>query len=559
MRWLARYDPGVPRSLAPYPDTTLLDYTAETARLRPGHPALLFKGASMTARELERLSDAFAAALVGLGVKKGDRVALLLPNCPQFVIAQLGTWKAGAILVPLNPLYGEDELIGPLNTSGAEIVLTLTPFYSRVKRAQARTRVRHVLATNIKEYLPAHLRLLFTYFKEKKEGHRITLAGDDRWLGDLLAAHAGAPRPAVEVRPEDPAMILLSGGTTGAPKGVIALHRALVMTALQEQAWYGEMSREWEDRILLPLPLFHAYGCVAVQSIAVISRATLALVPNPRDLDDLIATIRRVRPTFFVGVPTLYNALVNHPDVRAGKADFRSIKTCVSGAAPLLLETRDRFVELTGATVIEGYSMTEALIASAVNPVHGPRKPGSVGLPLPDVEMRIVDAEDGERDLAAGEVGEILIRAPQVMPGYWNDPEETAAALRVHGDGPPWLHTGDLGHMDEEGYLFIVDRKKDLIKIGGLQVWPREIEEVVATHSAVAEVGVAGVPDAAKGELVKAWVVVREGMSLTEGELRVFCKERLAPFKAPSQVEFRKELPKSLVGKVLRRALRETA
>ncbi|HSB61707.1 MAG TPA: AMP-binding protein [Vicinamibacteria bacterium] len=556
MRWLAHYDPGVPRTLAPYPEKTLLDVAADTARLRPDHPVLYFKGAEITAERLERLSDAFAAALADLGVGRGDRVALVLPNCPQFVIAELGAWKAGAVLVPLNPLYGEDELAGPLVTTGATVAVALTPFYPRLKRVQARTPVRLVVATGIKEYLPAHLRALFTLFKEGKEGHRVRLAPGDRWFADLLRTHAGARRPAAAVRPGDPAMILLSGGTTGTPKGVVAPHRSFVIAGLQERAWYGDLAREWQERIVLPLPLFHSYGCLGVQTLAFVTRSTLALVPNPRDLDDLLATIRRVRPTFFVGVPTLYNALLRHPEVRAGRADFRSMKTCVSGAAPLLLETRRRFEALTGGTLVEGYSMTEALLASAVNPVRGPHKEGSVGIPLPDVEMKVVDAEEGERELPPGEVGEILIRAPQVMPGYWNDPEETARTLRPHGEGRPWLHTGDLGTMDEEGYLFVVDRKKDLIKVGGLQVWPREIEEVVAAHPAVAEVGVAGVPDAARGEAVKAWVVVREGMSLTEAELRAFCKDRLAPFKAPALVEFRKDLPKSpLVGKVLRRAL----
>ncbi len=553
MRWLEHYDPGVPRTLAPYPERTLLDFTAEAARERPDDPVALFKGARLSRGALERLSDALAAALAGLGVAKGDRVAALLPNCPQFLIAELGAWKAGAVLVPLNPLYNEDELMGPLRDCSPKVLIALTSFYERVKRVQARTPVERVIATNIKEYLPAPLRVLFTLFKEKRDGHRITLAAGDLWLQDLVRRPAA--RPKVEVRPDDSALILLSGGTTGTPKGVVAPHRALVITGLQERAWYGDLAQEWQDTVLVPLPLFHAFGCVAAQSIALVAHLPLALVPNPRDLDDLVATIRRVRPSLMVGVPTLYNALLNHPLVRSGRVDFRSMKTCVSGAAPLLAETKKRFEALTGGRILEGYSMTEALIAGAVNPLRGVNKPGSVGLPLPDVEMRIVDDEEAERALAPGEVGEVLIRAPQVMPGYWHNPEETAQALRTHGDGPPWLHTGDLGTMDEDGYLFIVDRKKDLIKISGLQVWPREIEEVVAAHPAVAEVGVAGVPDAAKGEVAKAWVVLRPGLSATEEDLRAFCKERLAPFKAPARIEFRKELPKSIVGKVLRRAL----
>jgi long-chain acyl-CoA synthetase len=556
MRWRRHYDPGVPHSLAPYPEKTLLDFFAETVRERPSHPVLYFKGQPLAADALDRLSDAFAAALVDDGVKKGDRIGLLLPNCPQFLIAELGAWKAGATIVPLNPIYTDDELRRPLVASQVTTVAVLTPFYARLKRVQKGTGVRRVIATRIKEYLPAPLRLLFTLLKERKDGHRVRLEPGDVWLQDLLAAHARAPRPAVEVRPDDTAFILLSGGTTGTPKGVVVPHRSLVVTALQSRAWYGEHLADGQDRILLPIPLFHVYGCVAVQGIAFLARLPVILVPNPRDLDDVVATIRRLRPAFFVGVPTLYNALLGHPDVRAGRADFRSMKTCVSGAAPLLAETRRRFESLTGGRLIEGYSMTEAIVASTAEPIHGKSKPGSVGIPWPDVEVKIVDAGDGARELPDGEVGEIVIRGPQIMPGYWNAPEETAAALRDRGDGGgPWLMSGDLGYMDADGFLFVVDRKKELIKTSGLQVWPREIEEALAQHPAVAEVGVAGVPDRLKGEVAKAWVVLRPGAAATEDELRAFCKARLAPFKTPARVEFRRELPKSMAGKVLRRVL----
>jgi long-chain acyl-CoA synthetase len=287
--------------------------------------------------------------------------------------------------------------------------------------------------------------------------------------------------------------------------------------------------------------------------VALRNHNPIALVPNPRDLDDLLATVEKTRPAAFSGVPTLFNALLHHPKVVAGKVDFGSVKVCFSGAAPLLAETKRRFEELTGGRIVEGYTLTEAMLACAVNPVEGPNKLGSVGMPLPDVEMRIVDPDSGAR-LPAGQVGEVLIAAPQLMAGYWDDPEETAAAVREH-DGRRWLHTGDLGYLDEDGYLFIVDRLKDLIKTHGYQVWPREIAEVLATHPAVAEVGVAGVPDPAKGEVAKAWVVLAPGRQATAEELRAFCRERLAPYKVPAAVEFRTELPKSMVGEVLRRAL----
>ncbi len=553
--WQRHYDDGVPASLAPYPATTLVDVVAATARERPDHPAILFKGARTSYAALDRASDACAAAFATLGVRKGDRLALLLPNCPQFLIAELGAWKAGAVVVPLNPIYTEAELRGPLRDTGAETIVTLTPFYDRVKRIQPETAVRRVVATNIKEYLPPLLRLAFTLFKEKKEGHRIRLRDGDRWLRDLLAAHARSTPPVERAGPDDPALILMSGGTTGEPKGVVAPHRGVVATGRQAHAWVAPVLDDWNDVVMLPLPLFHAAAGLLGLSTFLQGRNPLLLVPNPRDIADILRTIRGERPAFFAGVPTLYNAILAHPEVQAGRVDFRSIKLCFCGAAPLLAETKRRFEALTGGRLMEAYSLTEALTALVGNPVQGRIKDGSVGMPLPDVEVRIVDSETGRRPLAAGDVGEVLIRAPQVMPCYWQNPEASALALRDHGDGAPWLHTADLGYLDEDGYLFIVDRLKDLIKPGGMQVWPREVEEAVASHPAVAEVGVAGIPDPAKGEAVKAWVVLRRGATATADDIRRHCKERLAPYKVPSQVEFRTELPKTLVGKVLRRAL----
>jgi long-chain acyl-CoA synthetase len=561
MQWLAHYDQGVPESLGPYPDRTLLDDLADAVAERPEAPALLFKGRAVSHGELDRRSDAFAAALAALGVAKGDRVALLLPNCPQFLICELGAWKAGAVVHPLNPIYTEQELEGALRRTGAETIVVLTPFYGRIKAVQPRTALRRVVATNVKEYLPPLLRVLFTLARERKDGHRVRIADGDLWLGDLLDRHRDAPGPAglargkplPPVAPDDPAVILMSGGTTGTPKGVVGLHRHYTITGRQLGTWLQAGTAPWDDVIMAALPLFHSFANIGIQSVALRNHNAMALVPNPRDLDDLLDTIAKTRPAAFSGVPTLFNALLHHPRVRAGKVDFSSVKVCFSGAAPLLAETKRRFEELTGGRIVEGYSLTEAMLACAVNPVEGPNKIGSVGMPLPDVEVRIVDPEGGAR-LPAGEVGEVLIRAPQLMAGYWDDPEETAATVRTH-DGGRWLHTGDLGYLDTDGYLFIVDRMKDLIKTHGYQVWPREIEEVLAAHPAVAEVGVAGVPDQAKGEVAKAWVVLRPGQRADAEELRAFCRERLAPYKVPASVEFRTELPKSMVGKVLRRAL----
>jgi long-chain acyl-CoA synthetase len=558
--WLSHYDPGVPATLEPYPSWTLVDAIAEFARTQPDRPALLFKGARVTYGELERLSNACAAAFAALGIRRGDRVGLLLPNCPQFFIAQFGAWKLGAIVAPLNPIYTEHELEGPLRDHGIETVVTLTRFYQRIKNVQARTGIKRVIATNIKEFFPPLLRVLFTLLREKRDGDRITLKPGDHDFAHLLLVNRGRRPPQVTVSASEPAVLLMSGGTTGTPKGVVGTHGAYVIAGTQIRTWNKSALQGANDVTFLPLPLFHVYGNVGVQSLTFLIGGSIALVPNPRDLADLLATIKRTKPTFFNGVPTLYIALLNHPDVQRGKIDFKSIRICFSGASPLLADTKTRFEALTGARIVEGYSLTEAMMALCVNPVKGPNKLGSVGMPLPDVSVRIFDDDQGTRVLPPNEVGEIAIAAPQLMLGYWNLPGETSTVLRDHAiDGVTrrWLHTGDLGYMDDDGYVFIVDRKKDLIKTSGYQVWPREIEEVLASHSAVAEVGVAGVADAIKGEAVKAWVVLRAGQTASEADLRAFCREKLAPYKVPSKVEFRAELPKTMVGKVLRRSLRE--
>ena len=549
--WLKHYEPGLPHTLRPYPEQTLLDVMSDTVRQRPDHTALIFKGARMSYARLEQLTNAFGAALVAQGVRKGDRVALLLPNSPQSIIAQLGVWKAGAIVCPLNSLYTPRELEAALNEIGAETVITLTRFYGKIKALQARTSVRRVIATNIKEYLPAHLRVLYTLAKEAKEGDRVSLQPGDLWWGDLLRQHADAPRPAVPLAIDDPAILLFSGGTTGIPKAALGTHHALLMSAMQLHAYARTVLADWDDTITLVMPMFHVYGNMAANT-SLIARWPMAVVPNPRDIDDLIDTIMKVRPAVLHGVPTLFIALLNNPRVKAGKVDFRSLKVCYAGAAPLLVETKRRFEELTGGSLLDAYGMTETMLAAAVCPVHAAYKEGSTGLPLPDVDVKIVDIETGEQILPAGEMGEVCINAPQIMVGFWGHPAETAEMIR---DG--WVYTGDLGYLDEDGYLFIVDRKKDLIKPGGFQVWPREVEEVIATHPAVAEVSVAGVPDEYLGEAVKAWVVVRAGHQLTVDELRAFCREQLVGYKVPKHVEFRDSLPKTMVGKVLRRVLTE--
>jgi len=555
--WLAHYDAGVPQTLAPYPERTLLDYLTDTAREHGDRAFLLFKGATVTYAQLERESDAFAAALVEQGVRRGDRVAIGLPNCPQFFVAELGAWKIGAIACPFNPTYTEREIQDALVTTGATTLVVLNRFYKKVKDIQAATSVQRIIVTNIKEYLPFLLSIAFTLFKEKKEGDRITLTGGDLRLAELLRACRGRPRPSVTISPSDPAVILMSGGTTGKPKGVVGLHGSMVIAGLQLKAWLSPAMREWEDTIHLPLPLFHTYANTGVQSLALVNHNPIALVPNPRDIGDMLRDFNKVKPAFTCAVPTLLNAIMNHPMVKAKKVDFSSLKLCFSGAAALMAETKKRFEEITGSVIVEGYSLTEAQMAVVANPVLGARKVGSVGMPLPDVDVRIVDADKGVTPMPLSQVGEIVIRARQITPGYWNDPAASSEMLRADADGTPLLFTGDLGYLDEDGYLFIVDRKKDLIKTSGFQVWPREIEEVISAHPAVLEVGVVGMPDKMKGETVKAWIVLRPNMKLDAAELKAWCRERLAPYKVPSDFEFVSDLPKSQVGKVLRRVLRQ--
>jgi long-chain acyl-CoA synthetase len=557
VRWLANYDEGVPASLEPYPARTLIDYLREAANKWPDSPALLFKGAIMTDAGLQSDSDAFAAALVSLGVQAGDRVAICLPNCPQFMVAEFGAWKIGAIACPFNPTYTERETGDALQATGAETVVVLNRFYGKMKSIQSRTSLKRVIATGIKDYLPWHLKLGYTLLKEGKEGERIKLGDGDYRLTRLLRRFRGASPAGADVRADSAAVILMSGGTTGTPKGVVGTHRGMVTAGTQLQAWLRPAMNPWTDTIMMPLPLFHTYGNTGLQSLALINHNPVSLIPNPREIRDLLHEIKTVRPAFICTVPTLLNGIMNHPLARAGKIDFSSIKLCFSGAAALMAETRKRFEVLTGGVIVEGYSLTEAQMAVVANPVRGEKKTGSIGMPLPDVHVRILDAEDGVTPMPVGQVGEIVISAPQLMKGYWNRPSETQEMLRTDERGQRALYTGDLGYMDEDGYIFIVDRKKDLIKTCGFQVWPREIEEVISSHTAVAEVGVIGVPDKMRGEVVKAFVVLRSGHSATPSELKTFCRDRLVHYKVPAKYEFVSELPKTQIGKVLRRVLRQ--
>jgi long-chain acyl-CoA synthetase len=546
--WLESYDDAVPKSLN-YPEVPLFHFLEKSAEDYPERPCTIFKGAKISYREMDALTDQLAAGLASLGIKKGDRVGLFIPNTPQFVMAYFAVLKIGGVVVATNPLYSARELEHQANDSGMEVMIVMSNFYHRVKEVQANTKIRQVVVTNIKEALPSVLRFLFTLTKEKKGGFRVDLADGDVWLPDLMASFKPEDRPKVEIGPDDIAIFQYSGGTTGTPKAAIALHRNLVANTLQIKAWF-HVAIPGQEVVLMSLPLYHVYGMVAGMNLALAIGASLVMVPDARDIKDTLDNLQKYKATLFPAVPTLYNAINNWPDVAAGKYDLSSIKACISGSAPLLRETKERFEALTGGVVFEGFGMSETPTATHCNPITGENRIGSIGLPLPDVDARIISLDDEETVLPVGEIGELVVKGPQVFKGYYNMPTETNNALR---NG--WLFTGDIARMDEQGYFYIVDRKKEVIKPGGFQVWPREVEEVIQDHPKVMDVGVAGVPDPYRGEAVKAWVVLKPGEEMDAEDIRAWCKERLAKYKVPTEVEFRTELPKTTVGKILRREL----
>ncbi|GAB4415469.1 MAG: long-chain fatty acid--CoA ligase [Anaerolineales bacterium] len=553
--WFAHYDEGVPKNID-YPKEPLYYFLEQSAQKFPDKPCTIFKGAVITYKEMNEITDRIAAALADLGVKKGDRVGIFMPNTPQFVMAYFGILKAGGVVVATNPLYTPAEIEHQASDAGIEVMFVMTNFYKTIKAAQPKTKIKKLIVTNIKETLPPVLRLLFTLAKEKKGGFRLDapLGENEYWMQDLIAKYEPAQRPKLEIAPDDVALFQYSGGTTGVSKGAVATHFNVLANALQIKNWMVDI-KEGSEVVLMGIPLFHVYGMVAGMHFGMASGASLVMVPNVRDLKDVLETIDKYKTTIFPGVPTLYNALNNHPDVLAGKYDLSSIKACISGSAPLMRETKERFEELSGGKVFEGFGLSEAPTATHCNPLLGENRTGSIGLPLPDVDAKIISLDDGETEMPIGEIGELVITSPNVMKGYHNMPTETANALRKLKDGKTWLFTGDIARMDEDGYFYIVDRKKELIKPGGFQVWPREVEEVLAAHPKVLEAGVAGIPDPYRGETVKAWIVLKPGETATEDELKEFCKESLAAYKVPTHYEFREELPKTTVGKILRREL----
>jgi long-chain acyl-CoA synthetase len=553
--WIAHYDKGVPANID-YPKEPLFHFLEASAQKYPDRACTIFKGAVISYKEMNDRTDRIAAALADMGVKKGDRVGIFMPNTPQFVEAYFGILKAGGVVVAINPLYTPPEIAHQANDSGIEVMFVMSNFYKTVKASQPDTKIKKLIVTNIKEALSPITSILFTLALEKKGGFRIEggLADGDVWMKDLLAKYQPSQRPKLDIGPDDTALFQYSGGTTGVSKGAVALHRNVVANTLQMKHWITT-AEDGKEIVLMAIPLFHVYGMVAGMNFALVTGASLVMIPNARDIPDVLENINKYQPTIFPGVPTLYNAINNHPEVKAGKINLRTIKACISGSAPLMRETKEKFEELSGGKVFEGYGLSEAPTATHCNPLLGVNKTGSIGMPMSDVDCKIISLDDGETEMPLGEIGELVVNGPQVMKGYHNMPTETANSLRKLKDGKTWLYTGDIARMDEDGYFYIVDRKKELIKPGGFQVWPREVEEAITANPKVLEAGVAGIPDPYRGETVKAWIVLKPGQEATADEIKAWCKERLAAYKVPTHYEFRKELPKTTVGKILRREL----
>ncbi|MEE8385525.1 MAG: long-chain fatty acid--CoA ligase, partial [Dehalococcoidia bacterium] len=520
--WLKHYPPGVPKTIK-YPKVPLHHLLEDSASRFPRKTAIIFPGAfdderRVTYRELNEKSNRMANALLDMGVKKGDRVALLMPNCPQFVISYYAILKIGGIVVATNPLYSPRELAFQLSDCGAKTIICLSLFYKTVMAVKSKTALKNVVVTGIKEYLPPYSRKMFIAFMERQEGHRVRLPKDPHIhkFQDLLRRFDSTP-PRVKVGPKDVAIFQYTGGTTGVSKAAVATHYNVLANVFQIRYWGEPLGLEdGKDVILGVMPLFHVYGMVCVMHFAVLGGATMVLLPR-FETEQVLKAINRYKPAFFPGVPTMYVALNNHPDVT--KYDLRSIKLCNSGAAPLPVEVQQTFEKLTGGNLLEGYGLSEAPTATHATPVTGLRKAGSIGIPLPDVEARIMDGETGEKEMPLGEVGELAIRAPQVMKGYWNRPDETELVLR---DG--WLYTGDMARIDEDGFFSIVDRKKELILAGGYNIYPREVEEILYEHPKVKEAVCYGIPDEYRGETVKVAIVLKDGESATAEEIIEFCR-----------------------------------
>lgn len=545
--WLLHYPKEVPPTY-PYPKHNLAEFLVQSAAEYPQNTALNFLGKELKYSEVLEGAYRFANALRKLGVGKGDRVAIMLPNCPQLVIAFYGTLLAGGIVVMTNPLYMPRELEHQLVDSGATIIVTLDLLFQRVNSVVPKTEVRHMIVTSIKDYLPFPKNLLYP-LKAKKDGLKRDVEYGDtvHAFPKLLGASPATPIYTEVDAENDLALLQYTGGTTGVSKGVMLTHYNVIANVVQNSLW-SYKSKPGQESYVAALPFFHVFGLTVLMNQAVMLGGSMYLIPK-FDVTQILEIIHKYKPTVFPGAPTMYIALINHPNIR--KYDLSSINVCVSGAAALPHEVQAKFEEITGGRLIEGYGLTESSPVTHANNIWEMRKLGSIGIPFPDTTAKIVNPETGE-ELQQGEIGELAVHGPQIMKGYWNRPDETAKVLQ---DG--WLRTGDMARVDEDGYFYIMDRIKDIIIAGGFNIFPREVEEVLFEHPAIEEATVLGVPDKYRGETVKAYIVLKEGATLDTAELDKWCRERLAAYKVPHIYEFRDSLPKTLAGKVLRRKLIE--
>jgi long-chain acyl-CoA synthetase len=544
--WLKSYEKDVPEFIN-YEQLTMSDFLEKAAKEFPGAVALIFQGYNVTYRQFQDMVDRFATCLTDFGIKKGDAVSILLPNCIPCVIAYYAILKIGAIVVMNNPLYSDPELEHQFNDSASKVLITLDLLGTRMIDLRSKTKIRQIVYMTLGDYLPFPKSLLFPLVAKKRGlSKEVKVAPDVFKWKECIAKFPPNP-PKVKLTFDDIAMYQYTGGTTGVSKGVMLSHGNLSKQVQQISAWFPQFKKGGE-RILGALPYFHVFGLSCSMNFSVYKGWAQILVPRPQP-EPLLETIRNFKPTFAPLVPTMYIGMLNHPDLK--KTDMGCIKGAFSGSAPLPVEVIHEFEKLTGALISEGFGMTETCPVTHSNPLGGKRKPGSIGLPYSDTLARIVDLENGVTDMPVGERGELILKGPQVMVGYKGMPEETKNAMK---DG--WMYTGDIATMDEDGYFYIVDRKKDMIISGGFNVYPRDIDEAYYSHPKVEECCSIGIPDAKRGENVKLFVVLKHGQAATAEEMIEFGKGRLAAYKLPSEVEFRSELPKSNVGKILRKELR---
>lgn len=546
--WHQHYPAEIPKSLK-YDEMPLYQFLLESGEKFKEKKAIHFLGRDISFGELLSQAKKVANFLQKKGLKKGDRVASMLPNTPQAVITYYGALLAGGIVVQVNPLYTERELEYQLQDSGAKYIVCLDILLPRVSKVREKTNLDHIIVTRIADYLPFPKNIIYPFIQKRQYNMSVKVEEtEDTHIWKNIFESVSEDYMQVEIDPKkDLALLQYTGGTTGKPKGVMLSHYNLVANVQMCTHWMYKLKGA-EQVVLGVLPFFHVYGMTTVMNLSILYGSTMVLLPK-FEVEDVLKTIEKHKPTLFPGAPTIYIGLLNHPDIE--KYDLSSIQACISGSASLPLEVQEQFEKITGGKLVEGYGLTETAPVTHANFIWGKRINGSIGVPWPDTDAKIVK-EGTLEEVPIGEIGEIAIKGPQVMLGYWNREEETKEALK---DG--WLLTGDIGYMDEDGFFYVVDRKKDMIIASGFNIYPREIEEVLFEHPGVQEAAVIGIPDEYRGETVKAVIVPKQGVTLDENELNEFCREHLAAFKVPRIYEFRDELPKTIVGKVLKRQLIE--